>query len=455
MDSAMEEKNKNESPEEQKKNDRNPKENIPLWLQGLEEPEPEDTALGDSDNESVEDWIKETESASINSAEIEVSKQEADEILEDTEEVPIVSGLASDSEEPLPDWLGELSAVDATSPEIEDSPEIIPTPSEHEIIKDIDSLVEEEAPGEGFPKALDEPLEAMPSEEDFLEISEINLENIPEPELEDSDEFVPEDEALPDWLHEMISEKSEMENAPESSDEVLGDIQDEPTEPVDIAQEANTEEKEEVDMSAAEVKETAETATPELEEGLDEEEFTEDTSPVTASVSKAKQTEESIEEPSMEENQEKPSPITSPVDNIEKDTTPPTAKEQEESEEKEPALISSTEEEMPPESSLPIQETTQPVAVPKSLRFAKYFLDQGDVGRALEIINTHIEQSTYLNEIKTWLVETVDDRTQHNSEVWESLGDIAVHEGNHQDALTAYTKAIKTLLSKKEVDEAG
>ena len=90
---------------------------------------------------------------------------------------------------------------------------------------------------------------------------------------------------------------------------------------------------------------------------------------------------------------------------------------------------------------------------PRMLTFAKYLLDEGETTRAIEIFTSFMEQPGCRENIKIWLNEAVND-SQHSedSEIWESLGDIAMQEGDSERALCAYTKAFNILISLKKED---
>jgi tetratricopeptide (TPR) repeat protein len=100
-----------------------------------------------------------------------------------------------------------------------------------------------------------------------------------------------------------------------------------------------------------------------------------------------------------------------------------------------------------PPISTPLEE--QSPETPKTLRFAKFLLEQGNYNKAVDIINAFIDQPAFTEEIKAWLTDEVNDKAQSNSAVWEALGDIAMNEGDSEQAFNAYAKAVDILLSYK------
>jgi predicted ATPase len=88
--------------------------------------------------------------------------------------------------------------------------------------------------------------------------------------------------------------------------------------------------------------------------------------------------------------------------------------------------------------------------MPKTLRFAKFILDQGEVDRAMEIICTYIGQSNYLEEVESWITEAIDSGIHQSARLWEAAGDIAVAREKYTEALNAYTKAMQVLMHREE-----
>ena len=95
------------------------------------------------------------------------------------------------------------------------------------------------------------------------------------------------------------------------------------------------------------------------------------------------------------------------------------------------------------------------VEIPEPLQFARQVLIHGDVSQALEILRKYIAEDSFLDEIRMWLTETANSSKNHKSEIWESLGDIASSQNNHQEALSAYSKAINLLLVYKDENGTG
>ncbi len=90
------------------------------------------------------------------------------------------------------------------------------------------------------------------------------------------------------------------------------------------------------------------------------------------------------------------------------------------------------------------------IEIPEPLQFARQVLKHGDITQGLDIIKTYIADDRFLDEIKKWLLEAAEAKMESQSDIWESIGDIAAIQDKHQEALAAYSKAINFLLSTKE-----
>lgn len=239
--------------------------------------------------------------------------------------------------------------------------------------------------------------EPQPFDEGFTEFPDIELPEEHELIQDIEEEMIPEDEDLPDWLHEMIAE--EPEQLPEEVILPAIEIEEE---------EVTTEEEVVVDEEEKEEKEE------------------EPTEPVKITYETPAETSAILTEPEIEIP---PQEVVEEIVEVEMEVE---AEEQEE--------------QYPP---IPIQEDipeSEEVQIPKTLRFAKFLLDQGDYPQAMEIIETYTVKSEYGEKIKEWLQEAVEEGAGLNSAIWESLGDIALSEGNPEQAFAAYTKAIDILL---------
>lgn len=246
---------------------------------------------------------------------------------------------------------------------------------------------------------------AVPTDDEgFIEISGFDLNS--EQAQEDNEEILPEEEELPEWLHEMIeetpgssveetmisviSEPEEVAPTPVTLEEVVDEVVNEPTEPVDITQETPAE----------------------IEEGLVE-------------------------------------PLEVPFEPMEGNIVEEILEEIIIEEPEEPESMEAIQPETPEEFDLEIEddEVVEEKEIPRALLFGKFLLEQGDTKQAVEIFNSYIDQSVYKDQIKEWLINAGYDNTSISSDLWESLGDIEMHDGNAEQAFVAYTKAIDILLS--------
>jgi len=427
MGSVMEENKPDNSDDIQKNNEPNPDERIPLWLQGLEDSHDEASPAENVDPESGEGWVNEPEKPADSETQSSdpLHQDMEDPLSEDTEEVQVFSDLEEETHETLPDWFNEISHNQEESQTIEQ-----PAP-----------------PVRQFGDALNDSEE---NPDPFIDITEEDLKAAHEVIPDGDEALVSEDEALPDWLNEMIAEETP------SSDEAPSDLEDkspekqpdQPTEPVDITQETPIEKPASNDdgqtlhlehdtspVAVSEIKNEADVIEAEEQKHI---ELEPDTLPIPIlddQETVIEETDETVPEP-LEEITPAEVSDSADITAIKSDVLEKVPQE-------EPLLQDEA------EVDIDEAETVRPLAIPKTLRFAKYFLDQGDHDRALEILNTYIEQETYLDEINTWLKEAASTGAENDSLIWESLGDISIRQGNPQSAIDAYAKAIETLLKEE------
>ena len=217
-------------------------------------------------------------------------------------------------------------------------------------------------------------------EKGFIEIPEYDLSEDSELTEKQDEEMIRDEEALPDWLHEMIAESPEFtleETIPSMVIEPDDEVVDEPTEPVDITQETLIE----------------------VEEDL----VVESEVPLEA----------------IEEKEEKPDLIAESI----------------------PDQPDSVE-----EIDLEPEEEVQVGDLPSRLLFAKHLLDQGYIKRAAEIFSSFSGQPIYRKQIKDWLMQAADEEKETKSDLWETIGDIEMQNGDSELAFIAYAKAINFLL---------
>ena len=432
-----------------------------------------------------------SETAEASFEELDIEKEFA--VEDDTEKIAIPSPISENDHEDDLEWVNEITEIDIdhigseedhTKPqnildpdhlpadeEQEDSgPEIKPLPEEALFVDisevDVEGEIDEQpSDGEEAGTGL---LEILQEDE----ISEFNEEKI----LSDDDgqvfiegdsstaedelpfreeEILPDNEELPKWLQRLIAE-----SYPEDDSDRLYSIEeeelDEITKPVQITPpESLVEEFDSIeeleDFEAFEAIEEIEDF--DLAEELE----------VISSMDEALPDEdvpiESIEEiqasdgvpPTLEDELEED--IESVEEFIFDDTQPVKLPENESIE-----IVESTEPEEPIEWSEEDNLYFNPengylIDIPEALQFARQVLIHGDAPQALGILRTYISEATYLDEIKIWLLEAAESGGECLSEIWESIGDIAVSQDKHQDALTAYSKAINYLLVNK--DENG
>jgi len=375
------------------------KDNIPLWLQGLDESIDEEgknkELVSDSGNSQPEvEWVKE----------ISRKSEEQEKSISEPEEP--ISYRPSEEQEVITDQADSNDLSESTqSNQFIDENRINANQTEEPHI------------------LINEDLEQPPEGEEFIEIVDLEIPGNQEPIDDMIKEMLPDDEDLPDWLHEMISEepKSILEETIPSviekkDEEKEADEINEPTEPIDITQEVPVEEQETF-IEQQELSSVGHESIDDQPEPYIEEQETIIDQPETSTEKEEtliKQV-EPLDEPAFDSLLPEDAPIQTEIN------TPS----------------------IPLPSEVPVSKEHE---MPKTLRFAKFLLDQGEYKQALDIIHTFLDKPEYTGKIKEWLNEVVHDGTCLNNNVWESLGDIALSDGDPESAFLAYTKAINLLL---------
>lgn len=378
-----------------------------------EEPGNKERLTDDSGNEVMNHWVKEIPD------EPEIDDED---IVESLDNVSVNKG-------DLPDWINELSPADQ---EIFDSEKDAAEGDENlesiqldtpDVSLDAEDEMDEDQDDDEFSAVKTESLE-----EGFVEISEYNLDAIEEIDDESSlnQESTDKEEELPDWLEDMIVEEQQpaFEEEEKQDDERIF-MSDEPTKPVPIIEEGEPE-----DYQEQAIEETPSIANL----YLDEIELEETEPQVGESIHIVEFEEETdIEEQELYE--------VFPEQTGQEITEFPDEEEAAE-------LIEGKQDYEDMEAHGEDWEIydRQPVEIPKTLRFAKYLLDQGEIDPADQIFQTYIAKADYLDEIKTWVTDAVSEGKSSQSKLWEILGDIAVKQSEHAEALSAYTQSISVLL---------
>jgi len=443
MEITMDEdaKKKNIDPK-QSKNDSS-KEDIPLWLQGFNDPEIDNSIEEDASNElKTNYWIDEIDHNEPFDEKIS-SEAKDDEPLDDA----------------LPKWISELSRVegdgnlsseDLTTHDNKD--EAIP-------LKEPAEIDEEKYEGSELTEINSND---SPTQEGFIEISSIGLENSDDVEPSVSDLQANANEELPDWLQEMVSDPA---------DQDLGD-----TSPVQIPEEYKSEIEQsspkhsqnaqpgytiaqDTDFHQAEISEIEDYF---LDESADEidgiREISDSDGSLKINDDLINEDEEILHQELMEsgtiqDTDETPdSSFHEEIEHLD-DEKPQLLGD-------EAFLLSSEEDTVPIDLS---KTTLEPGKIKaNSLRFlpqillnARDKLSSDEVDQGLETIDIFIEENAYMEEISGWLEEITIRNNSTNHKFWETLGDLRLKNGEHQAAISAYAYATHLLIKmERETDES-
>ena len=367
-------------------------EDIPLWLQGIEEAQDEDTSPSIKEDNVTDQWIK--------------------EVPEDIRDIRKSLNISEDSMqegEDLPNWIGEVPEIpsiepsdqdDAKSQEIElEEPKIEPEDNAPIESQNLASHINENSSPDEISEYIHDTENKLPAEDQFIEISEAD---ILEENQSNQDAMSSEDEELPYWLQEMIAEPSQNESV-------------------------------EGPPAPGEIEEFLEEET-ELEGDLVEDIIIKEVLPSQDSSQVVDESQISYEEIIEQDLTEL----------MEEDNTKPVIIQSEIPIRTEIPFIEQEE----------VEEQIQPLEMPEDLENAKMLLDGGEYSEALRAINNSPEKNAYHDDIRSWLKTSVQEDADGNSEVWEAIGDIEMSEARTEEALSAYTKAIHALLgNNEETDE--
>lgn len=353
----------------QQSEDENPKDKIPLWLQGLEEPEDDRTNETEEREINADSWVNEIENE--------------DEMIESDEDLQANANKGIQ----LPEWIRE-------NPEFENNEQVSNDLSEEAPIKIRDDFDIEMEPDDKI--GLEEDFsENEPTEDGFIDISELDTESPREPV-----QFIPieEDdvsEELPVWLHDMITDQPE---EPQIYNEpMLGEeIKDE---------EVVLEEQEKVEL--------------ESKEG-NWQEITTAEDQVQSASQLASDEEQFLE--ILDEEITKPVMIDAVIsDELHQEDV-----------------------EIPP-----VEEGKD------ALERAKTMMAQGEILSAIDFIRQHLDKQPSqgeLDEIQNWIGDAIGSNPDKKCDLLELQGDVALRNNEPDQAFYAYSQALKTLLSNKEVN---
>jgi len=366
---------------------------------------PEDEASESVLNSSGQ-WVKEI---------LENTDEDDNAVLQDLQNLPVKQG-------DLPDWINTLSQAGGDEQISDEHIEEEQEKSDAIHFKSMDDSWDTEEPiEENIQNEKTEAInEIVQSDEGFVEISQFDLEASDNLEKSENglDQQNEEQEELPDWLEEMIEEpETEISENMVFEDEAFNP--DEATKPV-IVTPIETEHKE-----------------------IDEDQ------PIEAAPLATDQPVEEFEEQFAENEVFIEDQVAEDLSIAEEEIPPDeTLIEGEMLIEQVPTLDTENVEELDADESHWHEEELLSPELPKTLKFAKYLLDQGEIEPSFEIFQTYVKKSEYLEEIKIWAKEAAATDKEKSNLLWELIGDLSLKQDKPDEALSAYTRAISKLIRK-------
>ena len=367
-----------------------PQEDIPLWLQGIEDLEGiEDTNPVETSANAKDAWVKEIS---------EELNETSDSLFDDDEKQLAQSQLPewlreASEEESKPSTQKDSSEIEKTEPPIEVDPNL--KVSESETVDQ--GFVELASPHLSTDQEIDETAsQEEPAEDEFIEIPTLVTES---PQDQEAHQQIDNGDELPQWLQEMISEPVE-----------------------------NTDEDTEVGIAGNELDDLTTMYPERIEEVVSQQ--------IEDSDREIPQTVIDTSEP--EGDQE----VLEKIDEItQEDETKPV--------DLQPVLEETPKHEV---EQAEIERTLSDEQ-DHPLDFAKYQFDQGNIEQALEIfasLKDRPDNLQYLDKMEQILIEEVNHSAKDATDAWELLGDIALQNNKPDKAFMAFKQAIQLLLKSKE-----
>lgn len=457
-------------------------EEIPLWLQGLEE-------TGEGEQDTL-DQKEQREGESLS------------EIIEEPGEQfpPLDFDQLKDENKDLPEWLNEFSHEE---PEVQDQPSNqdfheIELGSDDKAVLPEEIIEEGEEEDNGFIE-IEMPLEPGDKATGDLTSEKIQESKVDEFELETQDKNIPptdfdleslsvdkeltQNEELPSWLQEIIDEPTEIVSEAAFVDEAIEIVSEEISIDEEIIIENVDSAQDEAIMIAARDQSIDESGNIETEdqrpdqaaETGGEDQFIDDGFEIaTEDKSFYEGPEISEEETFTDHDMEspiddstKPVPISDeglPLDELaledeRLDTLHSILSSQDLPVDDEEWLM---EEFIPTDSVMEEQEFEDQLAeligssqtkpspvIPQELLDVNDLFKHGFHSKAMDIISRYLMEPAYLDQVESTLENAVKTTSEESSEAWEMLGDVGIKQGHHKQALKAYTKSLEILLKSK------
>ena len=382
---------------------------IPLWLQGLENDELEEPKPFASKEDVKDSWVPELEGSIDND---QIGDNQTDDVQLDDEELIDVPVDSLDS------GINDQTTDDRENMENEPTEEI-----------QIDEL-----PGIDYSDDIGPSLDDLPSSEGFMDISGMDFSDVKkqeEPNIED-DALIEGD--LPEWLQEMIAE----EDKPKTGETELENLEEQDI----IDDQTHVYDSSNLDQAPSQDEPIEEDGLA-VKDDVDEDDILEEKHEITSDEEELSSIEPTsyLEETAIAIARDETTPVVISNDVDHKLPSSPEA--------------SITEEPIAEEfiAEEPIAEEPKLIGKDEQLERAKRHLDQGDFDQALPIVNRLLEENIYTETLETWIKQATEREAKTTSEAWSLLGDITLRQNKPREAFDAYAKAIKYLLINDEVND--
>lgn len=421
---------------------------IPLWLQGIDEFDENETKPTKLSEEQAGPWIRE-----INADDSEQNREGEIELSEPAQSISAETGSEAERasiEEDRSDTPFIEESSQSSSDEEESSDDI----EDWEITEEIAIIELSEGHGD---ISIGTDFDEITLEEGFVDISEVGLTRTQNDPAEISGDEPLRDGELPEWLQDMIAEAEIESEQPEAETALMSE--DESLPKAEISDTLISEEDLVSDRIAPEIEmfsfdyKTHDTDF-DLEYALAI--AKEETTPVVLPADE--------EIPDMASGIEETYPIED--DETETDLVPT-----ELTDEIEPSLVEEeidvrqtiddssplSENIAPSEALLDHNEHPEEILLDEislatdtdQLFQVKQQLDQRQIDEALPIIQDLLEKSSHLEQLDVWLKKYSEQQSGSNK-VMELIGDIALKRGEPDAAINAYAKSLRLLLNNQE-----
>ncbi|HQA29178.1 MAG TPA: hypothetical protein PLA02_08200 [Brevefilum fermentans] len=421
---------------------------IPLWLQGIDDLDENETKPTKLSEEQASPWIREIDA--------DYSEQDGEGEAELSEPAQPISAKADSEADgtPIDEGRDDAPFIEESGHSPVDEEDASDDIEDWEITEEIAVI---ELSEELDDVSIDTDFDETTLEEGFVDISEVGLSKTQNDQAEISGDEPLREGELPEWLQEMIAEAEIESEQPETETALMSEV--EPFPNADISDSINSEEDLVSEIIAPDEE------IPSFDFETHDSDFDldyalaiakEDTAPVVLPADEeitdmASGIDEAFP---VEDNEIEIDEVTSEqADEIELSLVEEEVEENQAIDESTPLFKDMARTETMLDQNEDLKEILLdevPLGTDADqLSWIEQQLDQGQIDEALPIIQDLVEKSSHLEKLEVWLKEYSEQQPGSNK-VMELIGDIALKRGEPEAAIKAYAKSLRLLLNNQE-----